>query len=335
MAIELSFNDIQQEILSFQSGFERQLDLEPSEACLPLPPSLGTGYLRVSKVREGLEVEVQDFVPKYDTLIYGENSPIQDAHITLTFCLAGQFNGGLSDVYSHVPVRVNNTVFCSMPHSSGTVEYKAGEHVRFIRFTLNPALIIDLIAPEFAELPQKIQKTIQSGASQPAMYFCDTSYEMAQILNNIIYSPYFGKIRSVYLESKVLELMALYFGQFYLSSNLATSTLVKRENITHVYECREILRQNLINPPSLEELANLVGISEHKLQQGFRELFGTTVFGVLHHDRMEYARQLLETQQMTIGAVSKKVGIAHGGYFAKAFKKRFGKTPRDYIKRFN
>ena len=334
MAVELSFNDIQQEILGLQSDFERQLEIDPSEVCLTLPHSLGNGYLRGSKVREGLEFDMQDFIPKYDTLIYGENSPINDAHITLTFCLAGQFNGSLNGVYSRLPVRANNTLFCSMPHATGTVEYKAGEQVRFIRFTFNPALIADLVEPEFTELPQKIQKAIQSGASQPAMYFCDTSHEMAQALNKIIYSPYQGKIRSVYLESKVLELIALYFGQFYLSSNLGTST-VKRQDIARIYECRNILRQNLTNPPSLEEFATLVELSEYKLQQGFQELFGTTVFGVLHHERMEYARQLLETQQITIGAVSKKVGIAHGGYFAKAFKKKFGKTPRDYIKRFN
>ena len=86
------------------------------------------------------------------------------------------------------------------------------------------------------------------------------------------------------------------------------------------------------DPPSLPELAKQVGLNERKLQQGFQELFGTTVFGVLHDYRMERAKQLLETERMTVGAIANAVGISHRGYFATAFKRKFGTTPRDYLK---
>ncbi len=97
--------------------------------------------------------------------------------------------------------------------------------------------------------------------------------------------------------------------------------------IEQLYEAREILRQNLMTPPTLEELSKRVRLSERQLQKGFQELFGTTVFAVLHHDRMEYARQLLETGQISVGAIADMVGISHRGYFAPAFKRKFGRTP--------
>ena len=36
---------------------------------------------------------------------------------------------------------------------------------------------------------------------------------------------------------------------------------------------------------------------------------------------------------MTIEAIAHTVGIAHRGYFASAFKRKFGTTPRTYLKR--
>ena len=86
-----------------------------------------------------------------------------------------------------------------------------------------------------------------------------------------------------------------------------------------------------MTPPTLEALSKQVNLSERALQRGFRELFGTTVFAVLHSERMDYARYLLETQQMSVGNVADRVCSSHRGYFAKAFKRKFGRTPREYI----
>ena len=85
------------------------------------------------------------------------------------------------------------------------------------------------------------------------------------------------------------------------------------------------------NPPSALELAQLVGVSDRTLRYGFRELFGTTVFGYLTSKRMEQAQQLLRSGKLTVAEVANLVGYAHQGHFAVAFKRKFGITPTECL----
>lgn len=106
---------------------------------------------------------------------------------------------------------------------------------------------------------------------------------------------------------------------------------LRRDDIERLHHAKDILISNLENPPSLLDLAQQVGLSDRKLKQGFRQVFNTTVFGYLHDYRMEKARQLLQEDTMTIAEVSYTVGFANRGYFAEAFKRKFGVNPSAYL----
>jgi AraC family transcriptional regulator, transcriptional activator of the genes for pyochelin and ferripyochelin receptors len=87
------------------------------------------------------------------------------------------------------------------------------------------------------------------------------------------------------------------------------------------------LLQDLENPPSLLELAKLVGLNDYKLKSGFRHVFGTTVFGYLHQQRMQQAYRLLTTSDLTVTEVANQVGYTSLSAFSTAFKKFFGISP--------
>ena len=66
----------------------------------------------------------------------------------------------------------------------------------------------------------------------------------------------------MYLEGKVLELVAMQLTQLAESDrHLAKSTL-KPQSIDRIYQARDILSTNLENPPSISELTKQVEISE-------------------------------------------------------------------------
>jgi len=50
----------------------------------------------------------------------------------------------------------------------------------------------------------------------------------------------------------------------------------------------------MVEPPTLRELADEVGLSLKKLKEGFKEIYGDTVFSFLFDYKMDYARKLLE-----------------------------------------
>ncbi|MEM8863747.1 MAG: AraC family transcriptional regulator, partial [Chloroflexota bacterium] len=109
-------------------------------------------------------------------------------------------------------------------------------------------------------------------------------------------------------------------------------TSLKPDQLERIYYAKEILLQDLSNPPSLSELAQQAGLNEFILKRGFRQTFGTTVFGELQGYRMETARQLLVARNTKISEVAHQVGYASGRAFARAFRRKFRMGPKAYQK---
>ncbi len=140
-----------------------------------------------------------------------------------------------------------------------------------------------------------------------------------------------GLTKKIYLESKCLELIALKIEQLTnLEKNYKTAIVLKRDDIARIHYAKEILTQNLDNPPSLLDLARKVGLNDYKLKLGFRQVLGTTAFGYLQQQRMEKARQLLLESKMSVKQIARTVGYANQSRFAAAFRKQFGMNPKSY-----
>ncbi|MUL35146.1 AraC family transcriptional regulator [Gloeocapsopsis dulcis] len=154
---------------------------------------------------------------------------------------------------------------------------------------------------------------------------------MQQVLQQIIHCPYQGALKRMYLESKVLELLVLQFHQLLGKQKLSSSTLsFHSTDIERLHLAKAILQQEMKHPPALLDLAKLVGLNDFKLKQGFRHLFGTTVFGYLQTCRMEQAQQLLSDRSLSIAEIAQRVGYASASQFCHAFKRYAGMKPSDY-----
>ena len=161
-----------------------------------------------------------------------------------------------------------------------------------------------------------------------------TTVTMQTALHQILNCPFQGITKKAYLESKVWELMALLIDQELQQPAVSRRPKpLKPDDIERIHYAKEVLKDRFSDPPSLIELARLVGINDCKLKAGFRQVFGTTVFGYLHNCRMERSRQLLEAGDLTVAEAAQTVGYANRSHFAIAFRKKFGINPGLYRKR--
>ena len=162
-----------------------------------------------------------------------------------------------------------------------------------------------------------------------------TSITMQTILYEILYCPFQGITKKIYLESTVWKLMALLLEEERKRHQDKDSVFtLKSEDIDRIHYAKEILATQLDNPPSLLDLARQVGLNDYILKRGFREVFGMTAFGYLHQQRMEYARLLLLQEDLNVGQIAKKIGYASQSRFAAAFRKKFGVNPKAFTKQF-
>ena len=92
-----------------------------------------------------------------------------------------------------------------------------------------------------------------------------------------------------------------------------------------------LIRARYDQPLTLDALARAVGVSRSTLTHRYRAETGTTPFARLHEHRLDVARGMLLK-----GERSKEIAAHTGFYdeyhFAKAFKRRFGLSPRRYAR---
>ncbi|MGE7110592.1 helix-turn-helix transcriptional regulator [Lysinibacillus sp. NPDC047702] len=153
------------------------------------------------------------------------------------------------------------------------------------------------------------------------------------ILQQMLHAIAAKKMTNLELEYTVLQLLMRTFQTFLNQPiNLTEFSTSDREKIR---QAQVIIIENMMNPPSLMELSRLIGLNDFKLKKGFKEMFGTTVFGYLREKRLEKASYLLQNGSMNVTEVANAVGYSNPSHFAAAFKGKYGINPREVLRKFS
>ncbi len=82
--------------------------------------------------------------------------------------------------------------------------------------------------------------------------------------------------------------------------------------------------------PTVEQMAEQVGLSEAHFSRIFHQAMGQTARDFLVETRLHAARELLSTTDLSIGAIAERLGYADIYFFSRQFKRKTGITPTDY-----
>ena len=151
------------------------------------------------------------------------------------------------------------------------------------------------------------------------------------IIKQIMNTKLKGTNRKLYTKGKIYELLSLHFSKDENEEGEFCPYLVDEQHVLKIRKAKEIIIDRMIDPPSLQELANEVGLNLKKLKEEFKQIYGDTVYGFLFNYKMEKAKQLLESNQYNVNEVGLKIGYSTSSHFIAAFKKKFGITPKKYV----
>jgi len=77
-------------------------------------------------------------------------------------------------------------------------------------------------------------------------------------------------------------------------------------------------------------MASIVNLSRWRFSHIFKECMGTSPERFLTQVRLEKARELLETEFLTVKEVMNRVGMTDASFFARSFRAAYGTTPGRY-----
>ena len=126
-------------------------------------------------------------------------------------------------------------------------------------------------------------------------------------------------------------MLSLYFNRNEDPNTDHCPFLIDEENVAKIKKAKEIVINNMAEPPGLQELADTIGLTLKKLKTGFKQVYGDSVYSFLFDYKLEYARKLLDSGTYNVNEVGVLIGYSTSSHFISAFKKKFGTTPKKYL----
>ncbi len=149
-------------------------------------------------------------------------------------------------------------------------------------------------------------------------------------LRNISYDTISDALK---IEGSLYQLLSMQINRHEKIQNgdIVPDSLSKKELKTIRRYSEKILKNPSFNY-TLEKISQDTGLSQAKLQEGFKFLYGRTVTGYIRHVRLETARDLMETTDLNISQIVYSIGFTSRSYFSKIFKEKYEMTPMELKK---
>jgi len=291
--------------------------LESVQIC---SPNIGRGYKRWIELRD-ITLLIHDYELSKDLIVQYSSEEAGETGLEFGFQLFG--NRG-----DRQPGQ--NFLYGGLDEEDSTVVEQSGDRILQVDIHLNSVEQLRSFDPHgLDDLPTDLQKLATVDRYSQYDDVATITPAMRAALEQLLNCPYTGLIRQLFLESRCLELIALKLAQL-SDRQLDYKSKLKPDDIDRLHQAKAILSDRLDNPPSLIELARQVGLNDYKLKIGFRQVFGTTVFGYLRQHRMERASRLLSEGRLNVKEVARSVGYVNQSRFAVAFRQQFGVNPKAY-----
>lgn len=142
----------------------------------------------------------------------------------------------------------------------------------------------------------------------------------------------------MYFEGKVLEILGL------IRCNVKHEEYCKKhtekkmqtrltyQNKKYIWQVKAALDDNILNPPTIEQLAIIAEMGTTRLRQRFKGLYQVTIAEYIRREKMKYALQLLGNDDMSINNIATTLGYKSASQFTAAFQRIHSVTPSHFRK---
>lgn len=154
--------------------------------------------------------------------------------------------------------------------------------------------------------------------------------KMHQVFKELVDGSQNGKTRianGVYMQALVEQIFILAMRAF--SPKIQNAVPEEFINRTLGY-----LYTNLCKRITVSDVAQYIGYTPNYFNSKFRELMGETFSSYLYNMKLKYAKNLLQSSDMSATQIAYEVGFCSLSHFSRSFTKLYGISPQKYKKLF-
>ncbi|MAU14821.1 MAG: AraC family transcriptional regulator [Muricauda sp.] len=252
---------------------------------------------------------------------------IDSSYIQFHFCLKGRSKFNFNEGNYYLEVNEENSLLLYNTQKDLPLNLIVSPNSWLLSVVMTIRKFHSLFSNEADYIPFLSEGNKEKKYYSQEMVSPATAVVLSQLMNFNLHPS----VKELYLKGKVYELISLYFNKTEDADLEQCPYLADEDNVRRIRMAKEIMISRMAEPPTLTELSQEVGLSLKKLKEGFKQIYGDSVFGFLFDYKMEYARKMLETGKHNVNEVGLKVGYSTASHFIAAFKKKFGTTPKKYL----
>ena len=205
----------------------------------------------------------------------------------------------------------------------------------FMAILLDKTPFFEDIDCKTLEVPKELLDVIEDLDGAEYLLFDDIFHlPVIKAVQDIAKQEEIGLLHSTLAVSKIYEILFLVLREYQLEqSNEKRSSRRPTYKLNLIRNAESILVSRLQDPPTIPELARIVGMNQQSLKKRFKEVFGQTINQYVNARRLEQAEMLLRTGNLTLQEMAMEVGYCNASYFSRRFKEKYGVPPRQYADR--
>jgi AraC-like DNA-binding protein len=291
------------------------------------PRHVAIGFMQLVELQSRLQAMVFDYT--FTDSYRGKRKKITQEVYTLWF--------NEVTVTGDVVVEIDNDEYRSGSSSFSTamltsslfdavVEVSEGTRFRGINILLNNEWLADHLGVDANS--GLLHKYLSLKASRITMEPIDIEYKklIQEIITLVTGEEQFKQIA---IQNRVMLLIERFFMRMAVKmQDTKLDMKLSREDINRVMEVEAILTQDVFKPsPFISELAKMMRISETKLKNDFKMVYGMPIYQYFQKARMNAAKEVLQTRKYSIKEVAQEMGYSNLSNFSIAFRKEFGVLP--------
>jgi len=256
---------------------------------------------------------------------------IDNSFIQLHFCISGDAKFYFNNRNYSFEVAKEKSILLYNPQQDLPLHLEVEPDSKIVSLLISIKKFHSLFSSEASYIPflsdeNKNRKYYDESIIKPTVLI---------VINQMINTNLNNSLKKLYLKGKIYELLSLYFQKEETGNGEYCPYLVNEGDVSKIRQAKDIIIARMAEPPTLQELSNEIGLNLKKLKEGFKQVYGDTVYSFLFDYKMEFAKKLLEDNQLNVNEVGLQVGYSTASHFIAAFKKKYGTTPKQYVLSLN
>lgn len=322
-------------IRDIANGLNTTVKKECSEYTLEIPPKWGEGNIIAIDFLNGLGLIRYDCTFKEDMEI---RFIVNDVHpLKFLYNLDGAFQHRFENEDEiHEIEQYQNAIVASSGTNGHVLSFKGKNRTAINSLEITRIDFREQLQCELKNLEKTLANLFNDVKALKSFYYKGYySLVIAHLFNKILELGDGDFSRRIFLEGIAYNMLGeeiVHYQDSLKKDGDGTKGLLSRIEVKLIDEATLLIKNNIGDLGTIEDISRKVGLNANKLQDGFKKMYGTSVNGYVKKERLDLASYLLLNTDKQMTEIVEIIGLNSKSYFSKIFKEAYGMSPLQFRK---